>query len=174
MLLDRLQKRHQPIPSGRYQLDYRVLRSTTPEQQGGGFLQYLDLPHLSALPFALCGNAIITLDRDFLLILKAKLGGVWTHRQQLRAEGVCYDVEDFRVRVGKLMMTGDQTRGVVVEVEYLPVDTMAAGEAVLRDFIDGLELPWNTGKWVFGPGDKNKEWTVLDTGRAYCELLRFR
>jgi hypothetical protein len=107
------------------------------------------------------------------LILKAKLSGVWMHRQQLRVEMTCYDVDDFRVRVGRVLM-GELSRGVVVEVEYLPVDTMAAGEMVLRDFVEGLELPWTTGKWVFGPGDKGKEWTVLDTGRAYCELLRFR
>ncbi|KAI5849074.1 mediator complex, subunit Med20 [Tricharina praecox] len=186
-LLDRLQKRHQPIAAGGYRLDHRLLRSTAPSSgssgssggpdgsSGGGpsppaFLQYLEIPHLSPIPFALCGSAIVTIDRDFAQILKTKLSTLWTLRQTLRAEGHCYEVDDFRVRVGRVM--GDQVRGVVVEVEYLPVDTMNAGEAVLKDFIEGLQLPF-PGRWVLGT-EKTKEWTVLDTGRLYCELLRFR
>ncbi|KAA8907355.1 mediator complex, subunit Med20 [Sphaerosporella brunnea] len=172
-VLDRLQKRHQPVHSGHYRLDHRLHRNTLPETASApSFLQYLELPHLSPLPFVLCGTALITLERDFLHVLKSKLGGVWTHRQQLRADGVGCDIEDFRVRVGRLFM-GEQNKGVVLEVEYLPVDTIAAGEPVLRDFVDGLELPW-AGKWFFGSGDRGKEWTVMDTGRAYCEMLRFR
>ena len=113
----------------------------------------------------------MTIDRDFAQIIKAKLSTLWTLRQTLRAEGHCYELDDFRVRVGRVMMV-EQVRGVVVEVEYLPVDTMSAGEAVLKDFIDGLQLPF-AGEWVLGT-EKTKEWTVLDTGRLYCELLRFR
>jgi len=176
-LLDRLQKRHQPITTGIYRVDYRLLRSTAPSNgtDGGGntlpaFLQYLEIPHLSPIPFALCGNAIVAIDRDFARIVEARLATLWMPRLTLRVEGNCYEVDDFRLRVGRVM--GEQVRGVVVEVEYLPVDTMSAGEAVLKDFIEGLQLPF-AGKWVLGT-EKTKEWTVLDTGRLYCELLRSR
>jgi len=172
VLLDRLQKRHQPITSGLYRLDHRLLRSNTTSACTPEFLQYVDIPHLSPCPFILAGSSsIITIDRDFAAILKAKLGPLWTHRQTLRLEGHSFDVDDFRVRVGRLLM-GDTVRGVIVEVEYTPVDTMFAGEAVLRDFIDGLQLPF-TGRWVVGV-ELGTEWNVLDTGRLYCELLRLR
>lgn len=80
-------------------------------------------------------------------------------------------MHDFRVRVGRILV-GDQPRGVVVEVEYLPVDSMRGGgaEGVLRAFVEGLELAC-VGKWVLGE-EEGEEWGVLDTGRLYCELLR--
>ncbi|KAF8253548.1 hypothetical protein K440DRAFT_623685, partial [Wilcoxina mikolae CBS 423.85] len=138
---DRLHKRHQPITSGLYRLDHRLLRSYTTPSSIPEFLQYVDIPHLSPSPFALAGGSpVVTIDRDFTAIVKAKLGTLWMHRQTLRLEGHSFDVDDFRIRVGRLLM-GDVVRGVLVEVEYTPVDTMSAGEALLRDFVDSLDLP---------------------------------
>ena len=159
------------------------------------YLQYAEIPHLSPVPFALAGEGkgacIVTIDRDFLAIVKAKLGTLWMHRQTLRIDGHSYDVDDFRVRVGRLTVA-DTVRCIVVEVEYLPVDTMAAAEPALRGFIESLELPFE-GRWVLGPAatgagaggvpekkvgaaaaGAGDDWTVLDTGRLYFELMRSR
>jgi len=188
-IVDRLQKRHQPTPAGPYRLDHRLLRSTPPpppttpdaapiaQTVAPTYLQFLDLPHLSPKPFVLCGASIITIDRDVASLIKSKLGSLWTHRQTLRVEGQSFELDDFRIRVGRLSMQ-DQAKGTVVEVEYLPADRMDAGGAVLRDFIEGLELGFHGARWVLmpkeGAGEESKEWGVLDTGRQYCELLRFR
>lgn len=188
--------------TGFYRVDHRLLRSNTTPYE---YLQYAEIPHLSPVPFALAGEGkgacIVTIDRDFLAIVKAKLGTLWIPRQTQRiTDGHSYDVDDFRVRVGRLMMA-DTARGIVVEVEYLPVDTMAAAEPVLRDFVESLDLPFE-GRWVLGPSssaaagagggahEKKKvgaaaaasaaaagagdEWTALDTGRLYFELMRVR
>lgn len=194
-LLDRLQKRHQPTAAGPYRFDHRLLRSnvpvstipSTPQPSAHSlttpatpppqptYLQFLDLPHLSQKLFVLCGTSILTVDRDFSAFVKSKLGSLWTHRQTLRAEGNSYDVDDFRIRIGHLLM-GEQVRGCVVELEYTPCDRMEVGEGMLRDFIDALELPF-AGRWVLMPkegSDPAGDWSILDTGRQYCELLRFR
>ena len=171
IIADRLQKRHQPSATRSFHLEHRLLRSTPPGEHA--YIQILEAPHLSPLPFALCRGTIITAAPDFAGLLKAKLGALWQHRQTIKCEGHAYDVHDFRVRVGRLVLA-DQARGVVVEVEYLPLDSMkGVADTVLRAFVDGLDLDFESGRWVLGV-EQEEEWGVLDTGRLYCELLRNR
>lgn len=68
---------------------------------------------------------------------------------------------------------GDQAKGVIIEVEFISTGDMKVGEGIVRDFLEGLEVP--RGKWVFDrEGRPEGDWKVTDTGRQYCDLLKFR
>ncbi|KAF3938340.1 hypothetical protein ABW19_dt0210407 [Dactylella cylindrospora] len=143
------------------------------------FMQYLDLSHHPGKKFCLVDKTIVTIDAEFEQILVGKLQGLWGMRQTLKAEGNAYDLEDFRIRIATLSQ-GSMIKGVLVEVEYLPCSYVEQGEVVIRDFIDQLELPQGpTVKLYFSQaarveGDESKEFSVLDTGMQYMELLRLR
>lgn len=124
--------------------------------------------------FILADKQIVTSEREFELIVRSKMASMWTVRQTLRAAGYGYEVDDFRVRIADLTQ-GDQVKGVVVEIEYTPCSYIEQGEGIIRDFMAGLQPP--DGRFTFAPNEgyeSGREWTLLDTGRQYCEILRFR
>ncbi|KAF3915368.1 hypothetical protein AA313_de0206576 [Arthrobotrys entomopaga] len=145
------------------------------------FMQYLDLSHHPGKRFCLVDKTIVTLDPDFDQILTSKLQSLWGMRQTLKADGSGFDLEDFRIKVATLTQ-GSMLKGVLVEVEYLPASTIEQGEPVIRDFIDQLELPSGANVRLYfsqavRSGDKEgeeREFSVLDTGMQYMELLRLR
>ncbi|KAK6543900.1 hypothetical protein TWF694_000620 [Orbilia ellipsospora] len=145
------------------------------------FMQYLDLSHHPGKRFCLVDKTIVTLDPDFDQILTSKLQSLWGMRQTLKADGSGFDLEDFRIKVATLTQ-GSMLKGVLVEVEYLPASTLEQGEAVIRDFIDQLELPSGANVRLYfsqavRSGDKEgeeREFSILDTGMQYMELLRLR
>lgn len=193
ILTDRLSKRHQPIPLGRWTVEHRLLRENPPPQpatpsspaspqqstqptppQQHKFMQWLDLSYHPLTLFILADKQIVTSEREFELIVRSKMASMWTVRQTLRAAGHGYEVDDFRVRIADLTQ-GDQVKGVVVEIEYTPCAYIEQGEAIIRDFMAGLQPP--EGRFTFAPNEgyePGREWTLLDTGRQYCEILRFR
>jgi len=137
-------------------------------------MQYLDLAHHPQKLIVSTPSAIVTLDREFDLLVRSKLSALWSHRQTLRGEGVAYEVDDFKVRIANIMQ-GEVWKGVLVEVEYAPCSMLAVAEAVIRGFVEGLG--WPTGRFTFsgkggGKRVEGEEWSVLDTGRQYCEVLR--
>ncbi|KAJ6263276.1 Mediator of RNA polymerase II transcription subunit [Drechslerella dactyloides] len=194
---DRLSKLYQPVISAKWSLEHRLLRenappppppstpttstpSTTPPQPR--FLQYLDLSYHPAKKFCLVDRTIVTVDDSFESILTSKLqGGLWGMRQTLKAEGETFSLEDFRIRIAMLSQ-GTVIKGVLVEVEYLPAVYLEHGEGVIRDFIEQLGLPSGGNVRLYFsqaarmPGDDKepREFSILDTGMQYMELLRFR
>ncbi|KAF3924784.1 hypothetical protein ABW21_db0200825 [Orbilia brochopaga] len=198
---DRLSKLYQPVVSAKWSLEHRLLRENAPPQTPTAssptasapsmssnpsqprFLQYLDLSYHPAKKFCLVDKTIVTLDDAFEQILTAKLqGGLWGMRQTLKAEGEAFTLEDFRIRIAMLSQ-GTVIKGVLVEVEYLPCQYLEQGEGVIRDFIEQLGLPsggnvrlyFSQAARVGGSDDgEPREFSILDTGMQYMELLRFR
>ncbi|KAG0128389.1 mediator complex, subunit Med20 [Tuber indicum] len=199
LLADCLGKRHQPLFAGKWALEHRLLRETIPSSTtsantssqsnnhtshsqssqpqppaGGNYMQYLDLPYLPGKLIVLTPSAIVTLDREFDLLVRSKLSALWSLRQTLRGEGLAYEVDDFKVRIANILQ-GEVWKGVLVEVEYAPCSLLAVAEGVIRGFVEGLG--WPAGRFTFvGKGGgrrvEGEEWSVLDTGRQYCEVLR--
>ncbi|KAI5817165.1 mediator complex, subunit Med20 [Pyronema omphalodes] len=163
-LTDRLTKVHHPLPLPPWKIEHRLLRSAVPTSPD--FLQHLDAPHISPAPFVVCGQSIITCDRDFLLILKTKLASLWSHRQTIKVEGAGFEVEDWRIRIGRL---GD--KGTVVEVEFTAANMLEQAEKVGREVVEGLGVPG--GRWTWEK-ERGEVWTVMDTGRVWAECLRMR
>ncbi|PWW76912.1 hypothetical protein C7212DRAFT_351728 [Tuber magnatum] len=200
LLADHLGKRHQPIYSGKWSLEHRLFRETIPSsttttsassssppsnsqspqphQQlpaGGNYMQYLSLSHYPQKLIVSTPSAIVTLDCEFELLVRLGLSALWSPRLTLRGEGVMYEVDDFKVRIANIMQGNEMWKGVLVEVEYAPCSTLAVAEGVIRGFVEGLG--WPAGRFTFvGKGGgrrvEGEEWSVLDTGRQYCEVLR--
>ncbi|AEE82719.1 putative protein [Arabidopsis thaliana] len=52
-------------------------------------------------------------------------------------EGLEYQLGDFRLRVGKVVPTHAETiRGVVMEVEYLPISSMGMAKKLMEEFLE--------------------------------------
>ncbi|EWC46988.1 hypothetical protein DRE_03750 [Drechslerella stenobrocha 248] len=156
-----------------------------PQSTAPRFLQYLDLSYHPGKKFALIDRTIVTLDDSFEHILTTKLQpSLWAMRQTLKAEGESFTLEDFRIRIAMLSQ-GTVIKGVLVEVEYLPCIYLEQGEPVIRDFIEQLGLPSGANVRLYfsrapvlhlrdGDEDAPREFSILDTGMQYMELLRFR
>ncbi|RPB02852.1 hypothetical protein L873DRAFT_1671719 [Choiromyces venosus 120613-1] len=195
LLSDHLGKRHQPLYIGKWTLEHRLLRETSspalpgnntgaPSARsqgamggggGGNYMQCLDLSHHNPHKLIVSTPAsIVTVDREFEMLVRSKLTALWSHRQTLRGEGMAYEVDDFKVRIANILQ-GEVWKGVLVEVEYAPCGLLSAAEGVIRGFVEGLG--WPAGRFTFrgrggGRGAEGEEWSVLDTGRQYCEVLR--
>ncbi|XP_021715024.1 mediator of RNA polymerase II transcription subunit 20a-like isoform X3 [Chenopodium quinoa] len=58
-------------------------------------------------------------------------------RVSLNFEGIQYQLGDFQVRVGKVAPSHSETmRGIVMEVEYLPISSIEKSRQILQDFVD--------------------------------------
>ncbi|XP_016651860.1 PREDICTED: mediator of RNA polymerase II transcription subunit 20a isoform X2 [Prunus mume] len=58
-------------------------------------------------------------------------------RLSLNFEGFQYQLGDFQLRVGKVLPThSENLRGIVMEVEYLPISSMEKARQVMEDFMD--------------------------------------
>ncbi|GLT81147.1 hypothetical protein SLA2020_525500 [Shorea laevis] len=58
-------------------------------------------------------------------------------RVALNFEGFQYQLGDFQLRVGKVVPThSENLRGIVMEVEYLPISSMDKSRQVMEEFID--------------------------------------
>lgn len=141
-------------------------------------MQWLDLSYHPTKLFVYTPSprVMATLDREFEILVRVKMSGLWTLIKTMRAEGLVYEVEDFRVRVANVVQGGggEAVKGVLVEVEYVPCAHLEGAEGVLRSFVEGLGVAG--GRFVFAEEgvEAGKEWSVLDTARQYCEALRLR
>ncbi|KAK6358411.1 mediator complex subunit Med20 [Orbilia blumenaviensis] len=198
-IFDRLSKRYQPTITSKWSLEHRLLRengsssstSSTPSLQAPvtqtppqtRYMQYLDLSFHPGKRFCLVDKSLVTIDPDFEHILTAKLQGLWGMRQTLKAEGTSLELEDFKIKIAPLSQ-GSMIKGVLMEVEYLPCSYLEQGEAVIRDFIEQLELPSGPNVRLYfsqapvpvgvDGNDEPREFSILDTGMQYMELLRLR
>ncbi|KAL3586147.1 hypothetical protein D5086_013014 [Populus alba] len=58
-------------------------------------------------------------------------------RVALYFEGFQYQLGDFQLRVGKVTPThSDNLRGIIMEVEYLPLSSMDKSRQVMEEFVD--------------------------------------
>ncbi|XP_037491335.1 mediator of RNA polymerase II transcription subunit 20a isoform X2 [Jatropha curcas] len=58
-------------------------------------------------------------------------------RVALLFEGFQYQLGDFQLRVGKVVPShSENLRGIVMEVEYLPISSMEKGRQVMEEFFD--------------------------------------
>ena len=93
-------------------------------QQQVRFMQWLDLSYHPTKLFVYTPSprVMATLDREFEILVRVKMSGLWTLIKTMRAEGLVYEVEDFRVRVANVVQGGggEAVKGVLVEVEYVP------------------------------------------------------
>ncbi|KAJ1972693.1 hypothetical protein H4R34_005321 [Dimargaris verticillata] len=85
-------------------------------------------------------SCIVETDRELEAIVH-KLKNLWVARQSSQIDGHLYDLGDFRVRMGN-MMVGTANKGVIVEVEYVPCCYPQACQRILAEFI-GLLMPSN-------------------------------
>lgn len=112
---------------------------------------------------------------DFVQLVIARLGPLWTLRQVLQvSQGYAFELDEFRVRLGEVKQgqgTSQQTKGVIVEVEWLSGEEYgwAAAEEAIRSF-------WAT----FGIKGARNHITVPGLGdafgniRQWCEALKLR
>ncbi|KAK6501690.1 hypothetical protein TWF481_009516 [Arthrobotrys musiformis] len=195
---DRLSKRYQPTLTAKWALEHRLLRENGPPSSSNPtsqpslqapipqsspqtrYMQYLDLSFHPGKRFCLVDKSIVTVDPDFEHILSSKLQGLWSMRLTLKAEGSILELEDFKIKIATLSQ-GSMIKGVLMEVEYLSCKYLEEGEAVIRDFIEQLELPSGPNVKLYfsrapssGDGDGEREFGILDTGMQYMELLRLR
>ncbi|BBH08224.1 TATA-binding related factor of subunit 20 of Mediator complex [Prunus dulcis] len=57
--------------------------------------------------------------------------------QSYKSRGFQYQLGDFQLRVGKVLPThSENLRGIVMEVEYLPISSMEKARQVMEDFMD--------------------------------------
>lgn len=78
---------------------------------------------------------VLEADSSILTIME-KLQS-YKSRVALNFEGVQYQVGDFQMRVGKVVPTHNETvRGIVMEMEYLPISSIEKSKPILEEFLD--------------------------------------
>ncbi|KAI9815485.1 MAG: hypothetical protein M1827_002619 [Pycnora praestabilis] len=136
---------------------------------------------------------------ELLQLLSSRLAPLWTHRQTLvvgGGQGVGYEMEDFRVRVGEVRQGGVQSaRGVLVEIEWVGGggggggmdgydgdrededgqengdEDWETGEAVIKAFWQGLGIKEGR-EAIRVPGVEGRD--GMDVARQFFEVLRLR
>lgn len=117
---------------------------------------------------------------EMLQLVVGKLSPLWSHRQTLLVgNGLAFEMEDFRVRVGEVRQgqTG-LVKGTVVEVEWLAAADEDSEEEsdcdtahlVIRAFWDTLGID-GAREVMRVPGSGNKGFDLVN---QYCQLLRSR
>jgi len=112
---------------------------------------------------------------DFIQLVIARLGPLWTLRQVLQVnQGYAFELDEFRVRLGELKQaqgSSQQTKGVIVEVEWL-----SKGENGWSTAEEAIKSFWAT----FGIKGARDHISVpglgdgLENIRQWCEALRLR
>lgn len=117
---------------------------------------------------------------EMVQLVVGKLSPLWSHRQTLHVgNGVAFEMEDFRVRVGEVRQ--GQTalvKGTVVEVEWLAAADVDSEEQtdwdtaqlVIRAFWDTLGIE-GAREVIRIPGSGNKGFDLVS---QYCQFLRSR
>ncbi|KAK3827573.1 MAG: TATA-binding related factor of subunit 20 of mediator complex-domain-containing protein [Benniella sp.] len=122
---------------------------------------------------------LVEVERDIeALILKLK--SLWVQRQHAVVEGQVYDLGDFIVRAGNILVANSTYKGMLIEIEYLPQTTNAtASNAILEEFVKLISPP---GVTLYSPqmldypyeqvGLDATKWSTLHSGFQYMTLFR--
>ncbi|CAN1153827.1 Mediator of RNA polymerase II transcription subunit 20a [Linum perenne] len=88
--------------------------------------------------FIMRGQRLVTEADSSIQTIMEKLQS-YKSRIALYFEGYQYRLGDFQLRVGKVVSShSENLRGIVLEVEYLPISSMGKASQVLSDFVDIL------------------------------------
>ncbi|CAN0924078.1 Mediator of RNA polymerase II transcription subunit 20a [Linum grandiflorum] len=88
--------------------------------------------------FIIRGQRLVTEADSSIQTIMEKLQS-YKSRIALYFEGFQYQLGDFQLRVGKVVSShSENLRGIVLEVEYLPISSMEKASQVLADFVDIL------------------------------------
>ncbi|VFQ81334.1 unnamed protein product [Cuscuta campestris] len=86
--------------------------------------------------FVLRGQRLIMEAESSIQTTMEKLQSYKT-RVALNFEGLQYQLGDFRLRVGKVLPVHTETlRGIVMEMEYLPISSWETSHAIMGEFFD--------------------------------------
>ncbi|KAF9969211.1 hypothetical protein BGZ73_008549 [Actinomortierella ambigua] len=84
---------------------------------------------------------IVEVEKD-MENLVAKLKSLWVLRQHAQVEGYVFDVGDFIVRAGNIMVASTSYKGLLIEFEYLPqMSSINACKPILEEFVQLLLPP---------------------------------
>ncbi|KAG0368766.1 TATA-binding related factor of subunit 20 of mediator complex-domain-containing protein [Gamsiella multidivaricata] len=122
---------------------------------------------------------LVEVERDIEALI-AKLKNLWVHRQHAQVEGHVFDLGDFIVRAGNIMVASTSYKGILLEIEYLPQTSSAtASNAILEEFVRLISPP---GVNLHSPqmldypyeqvGLSPKTWSMLHSGFQYMTLFR--
>ncbi|KAF5481732.1 hypothetical protein F2P56_002363 [Juglans regia] len=97
----------------------------------------ISLPEQPSKYYLIIRGQRIVLEADSSIqTLMEKLQSYKT-RVALYFDGFQYQLGDFQLRVGKVVPThSENLRGIVMEVEYLPISSMEKGRQVMEEFVD--------------------------------------
>ncbi|KAG0198084.1 hypothetical protein BGX28_008428 [Mortierella sp. GBA30] len=122
---------------------------------------------------------LVEVEKDIEALI-AKLKNLWVHRQHAQVEGHIFDLGDFIVRAGNIMVASTSYKGMLIEIEYLPQTSSAvASNAILEEFVRLISPP---GVNLYSPqmldypyeqvGLDPKKWSMLHSGFQYMTLFR--
>uniref|UniRef100_A0A7N0UL59 Mediator of RNA polymerase II transcription subunit 20 n=2 Tax=Kalanchoe fedtschenkoi TaxID=63787 RepID=A0A7N0UL59_KALFE len=82
------------------------------------------------------GRSIVTEADSTIQVIMEKLQS-YKSRISFTFEGIQYQLGDFLLRVGKVVPThSENLRGIVMEVEYLPISSIEKGKVIMDEFFD--------------------------------------
>ncbi|XVF35115.1 hypothetical protein REPUB_Repub18cG0116800 [Reevesia pubescens] len=86
--------------------------------------------------FILRGHKIVLEADSSIQLIMEKLQS-YKSRVALNFEGFQYQLGDFQLRVGKVVPThSENLRGIVMEVEYLPISSLEKSRQIMEEFVD--------------------------------------
>ncbi|KAF9434439.1 hypothetical protein BGZ76_008019 [Entomortierella beljakovae] len=122
---------------------------------------------------------LVEVEKDIEALI-AKLKNLWVHRQHAQVEGYIFDLGDFIVRAGNIMVASTTYKGMLIEIEYLPQTSSAtASNAILEEFVRLISPPsvnLFSQQMLDYPyeqvGLDPKNWSMLHSGFQYMNLFR--
>ncbi|KAG9457343.1 hypothetical protein H6P81_001851 [Aristolochia fimbriata] len=86
--------------------------------------------------FTIRGQRIVLEADSAIQMIMEKLQS-YKSRVQLYFEGIQYQLGDFQLKVGKVVpIHSESLRGIVMEVEYLPLSSLEKSRQIMEEFID--------------------------------------
>ncbi|XP_039031524.1 mediator of RNA polymerase II transcription subunit 20a-like [Hibiscus syriacus] len=86
--------------------------------------------------FILRANKIVLEADSSIQLIMEKLQS-YKSRVALNFEGFQYQLSDFQLRVGKVVpIHSENLRGIVMEVEYLPISSLEKSKQIMDEFVD--------------------------------------
>ncbi|KAF9590705.1 hypothetical protein IFM89_036829 [Coptis chinensis] len=79
----------------------------------------------------------IVLEADTLVQMIMEKLQSYRSRISVNFEGIQYQLGDFQWRIGKVVATNaDSLRGIVLEMEYLPISSVEKSRVIMEEFLD--------------------------------------
>ncbi|KAH7856251.1 hypothetical protein Vadar_034504 [Vaccinium darrowii] len=85
--------------------------------------------------FVVRGQKIVLEAEQTIQTIMEKLQS-YKARLALNFEGSQYQLGDFQLRVGKVLLPNESLRGIVMEMEYLPISSVDKSRQIMEEFFD--------------------------------------